>query len=80
MGKFYGIISLAILGRNLIRWILFYIFCLSGFLKNGVKFKKKRPSFWAFFIAVFKAAPAAAEKIILVYSFLSAFTNKLSIY
>jgi len=80
MGKFYGIISRAILGRNLIRWILFYIFCLNGFLKNGVKFKKKRPSFWAFFIAVFKAVPAAAEKIILIYSYLSAFTNKLSIY
>ena len=62
MGKFYGIISRAILVRNLIRWILFYIFCLSGFLKNGVKFKKKWPSFWAFFIGAFTAVPAAAQK------------------
>ena len=62
MGKFYGIISRAILGRNLIRWILFYIFCLNGFLKNGVKFKKKWPSFWAFFIGAFTAVPAAAQK------------------
>ena len=62
MGKFYGIISRAILVRNLIRWILFYIFCLSGFSKNGVKFKKKWPSFWAFFIGAFTAVPAAAQK------------------